>query len=92
MYLNNGKAAMLVYPTNPPGIELYYHANVFFCLGGKQVYYIKEKEESYLIKQWPETPKRGQFKNLLFSLTIQPVRINNPEAPLLGLAKSIYYQ
>ena len=25
-------AAMFVYPTNPPGIELYYRANVFFCL------------------------------------------------------------
>ena len=28
-------AAMLVYPTNPPGIEFYYHANIFFCFGGK---------------------------------------------------------
>ena len=28
-------AAMLVYPTNPPRIELYYHANIFFCFGGK---------------------------------------------------------
>ena len=27
--------AMLVYPTNPPGIELYYQANVFFCVSGK---------------------------------------------------------
>ena len=26
---------MLVSPTNPPGIELYYYTNVFFCLGGK---------------------------------------------------------
>ena len=26
--LNNGAAAMFVYPTNPPGIELCYHANV----------------------------------------------------------------
>ena len=33
--LNNGTAIMLVYPTNPPGIELYYHANVFFCFSGK---------------------------------------------------------
>ena len=33
--LNNGTAAILVYPTNPPGIELYYHANVFFGFGGK---------------------------------------------------------
>ena len=36
-------------------------------------------------------PKRGQFQNLLFSLTLQPVRINNPGAPLLALAKSISY-
>ena len=35
VFLNNGTAAMWVYPTNPPGIELYYHANVFFCFGGK---------------------------------------------------------
>ena len=27
----------------------------------------------------------------LFSLILQPVRINKPGAPLLGLAKSIYY-
>ena len=35
MYLNNRTAAMLVYPTNSLGIELYYHANVFLCFGGK---------------------------------------------------------
>ena len=29
--------AMLVSPTHPPGIELYYYANVFFCLGGNKV-------------------------------------------------------
>ena len=28
-------AAMLLYPTNPLGIELYYQANVFFCFVGK---------------------------------------------------------
>ena len=27
--------AMLVSPSNPPGIELYYHANFSFCFGGK---------------------------------------------------------
>lgn len=26
---------MLVSLTIPPGIELYYHANAFFCFGGK---------------------------------------------------------
>ena len=28
-------AAMLVYPTNPLGIELYRHTNVFLCFGEK---------------------------------------------------------
>ena len=31
VYVSNGPAAMLVYPTNPTVIELYYHANAFFC-------------------------------------------------------------
>ena len=29
--LNKGIVAMLVSQTNPPGIELYSYANVFFC-------------------------------------------------------------
>ena len=29
--LNKEKAAMLVPRPNPPGIQLYYYANVFFC-------------------------------------------------------------
>ena len=33
--LNKGTAAMLVSATNPLGIELFCHANVFFCFGGK---------------------------------------------------------
>ena len=33
--LNKGTAAMSASTTNPLGIELYYHANVFFCFGGK---------------------------------------------------------
>ena len=40
--------------------------------------------------EYPETPNRRQFQNSLFSLTVQPVRVNNLGAPLLGLAKSIY--
>ena len=28
---NNEMAAMLVFRSNPPGIESYYYANVFFC-------------------------------------------------------------
>ena len=35
VYLNNGTTAMLMCPTNPPGIELYDNANVFFCSGEK---------------------------------------------------------
>ena len=31
--LNKGTAAMLVSQSNPPGIELYSYANVFFCFG-----------------------------------------------------------
>ena len=30
-FLNKGTAAMLVSLTNPPGIEPYSYANVFFC-------------------------------------------------------------
>ena len=48
-------------------------------------------EENDIIKQFPGKPKGGQFQSLLFSLILQPVRINKPGAPLLGLAKSIYY-
>ena len=48
-------------------------------------------EENDIIKQYPGKPKGGQFQSLLFSLILQPVRINKPGAPLLGLAKSIYY-
>ena len=48
-------------------------------------------EENDIIKQNPRKPKGGPFQSLLFSLILQPVRINKPGAPLLGLAKSIYY-
>ena len=34
--LNKGTAAMLVSPTNLPGIELFHDANFFFWLGGKR--------------------------------------------------------
>ena len=48
-------------------------------------------KENDIIKQYPGKPKDGQFQSLLFSLILDPVRINKPGAPLLGLAKSIYY-
>ena len=31
--LNKGTVALLVSPTNPPGIEFYSYAKVFFCFG-----------------------------------------------------------
>ena len=31
--LNKGTVALLVSPTNPPGIELYSYTKVFFCFG-----------------------------------------------------------
>ena len=48
-------------------------------------------EENDTINQYLGKPKGGQFQSLLFLLILQPVRINKPGAPLLGLAKSIYY-
>ena len=41
------------------------------------------------IKQFPGKPKGGQFQSLLFSLILQPVRINKPGAPLLGLKEEL---
>ena len=38
MPLNKGTEAMLVSPINPPGIELFSYANVFFCFGHKFAY------------------------------------------------------
>ena len=31
VFQNNEAAAMLVYPENPRGVELFSHVNVFFC-------------------------------------------------------------
>ena len=49
-------------------------------------------EKNDIINQYLGKPKGGQFQSLLFSLILQPVRINKPGAPLLGLAKFIYYR
>ena len=35
VFLNKGIATMLVILTNPLGIEIYYHAKIFFSFGGK---------------------------------------------------------
>ena len=51
----------------------------------------KIKENDLIIKAATENIKMRTIRNLLFSQTVQAVRINNQGAPLLGLAKSIYY-
>ena len=50
----------------------------------------ESKENDLIIKA--ATGNRRTIRNLLFSLTLQAVRINNQGAPFLGLAKSLYYQ
>ena len=51
----------------------------------------ESKENDLIIKAATGNMKTRTTRNLLFSLTLQAVRINNPGASLLGLAKSIYY-
>ena len=54
----------------------------------------ESKENDLIIEAATGSIKMRTIPNcqsLLFSQTIQAVRINNQEAPLLGLAKSIYY-
>ena len=47
-------------------------------------------EESKEIKAPAGNIKMRTIRDLLFSQTVQEVRINNQGAPLLGLGKSIY--
>ena len=49
--LNKGKAAMLMSPSNPPGIELFYQANVFFRFGGKNKVIDHVSENTLLRKE-----------------------------------------
>ena len=49
------------------------------------------EEITLIIKVATGNIKTRTIQNLLFSLTLQAVRINNPGALLLGLVKSIYY-
>ena len=51
----------------------------------------ESKENDLIIKAATGNIKTRTIRNLLFSLTLQVVRINNQGAPLLGLAKSICY-
>ena len=50
----------------------------------------ESKENDLIIKAATGNIKTRTIRNLLFSLTLQGVRINNQGAPLLGLAKSMY--
>ena len=50
----------------------------------------ESKENDLIIKAATGTIKTRAIRNLLFSLTLQAVRINNQGAPLLCLAKSMY--
>ena len=52
---------------------------------------VRQRRKCYIIKKYPGKPKGGQFQSLLYSVILQPVRIKKPGAPILGLAKSIYY-
>ena len=55
-------------------------------------FFIEEsRENDLIIKAATGNLKMRTIRNLLFSQTVQAVRINNQGAPLLGLAKSIYY-
>ena len=51
----------------------------------------ESKENDLIIKAATGNIKTRTIRNLLFSLALQAVRINNQGALLLGLAKSIYY-
>ena len=53
---------------------------------------IEESKENDLIsKAATRNTRTRTIRNLLFSQTLQAVRINDQGAPLLGLAKSIHY-
>ena len=51
----------------------------------------ESKDNDLNIKAATRKIKMRTIRNLLFSQTVQAVKINNQGAPLLGLAKSIYY-
>ena len=50
----------------------------------------ESKENDLIIKAVTGNIKTRTIRDLLFSLTLQAVRINYQGAPFLGLAKSIY--
>ena len=50
----------------------------------------ESKENDLIIKVATRKIKTRTIRKLLFSQTLQAVRINDQGAPLLGLAKSMY--
>ena len=52
----------------------------------------ESKENDFIIKAATGNIKTRTIRNLLFSLTLKALRINNQGALLLGLAKSMYYR
>ena len=51
----------------------------------------ESKENDLIIKAATGNIKTRTIRNLIFSQTLQAVRINDQGALLLGLAKSLYY-
>ena len=51
----------------------------------------ESKENDLIIKVATGNVKTRTIRNLLFSPTLQAVRLNNQGAPVLSFAKSIYY-
>ena len=52
----------------------------------------ESKENDLIIKAATGNIKTRTIRNFLFSLTLQEVSLNNQGAPLLGLAKSMYWK
>ena len=50
----------------------------------------ESKENDLIIKAATGNIKTRKIRNLLFSQTLQAVRITNQGAPFFGMAKSIY--
>ena len=57
--LNKGMAAMFVSLTSPLGIELYYHANVCSCFGGKTRLLITRVKTLYTVYELISKSKRA---------------------------------
>lgn len=70
VFLDNGTAAVVVFLTNPPGSELHYHANVFFCFCGKTRSLITWVKTLYgLLNQ------KGTFHCIKNKLRVQPLSV-----------------